>query len=127
MTDRNIDKHKRQPLLGWPSWGQWKALADSLQGKLFEVLDPFAKCREGPAACEQVLKNPENPFFTQDTPGGHSSEMSYFSADWQNSLGGDNDPRLLALKHKYDPTGLFLAHHYVGSEGWRCDVLRSAA
>jgi hypothetical protein len=47
--------------------------------------------------------------------------MSYFSADWQNSLGGDNDPRLLALKHKYDPTGLFLAHHYVGSEGWSRD------
>jgi hypothetical protein len=102
MTDRNIDKHKRQFLLGsggltalsmsglisakspvstpapvlrneisrrlrhvqlgWPFAGQWKALADSLQGKLFEVRDPFAKCMEGPTACEQDLKNPENPF-----------------------------------------------------------------
>jgi len=58
---------------GWPSANEWKALADSLQGKLFEVPDPFAKCSEGPSACEQVLKDFENPYFIQDTPGATQS------------------------------------------------------
>ena len=54
---------------GWPSTDQWQTLADSLQGKLFRVPDPFANCAQGPAACDAVLKNFENPFFIQDTPG----------------------------------------------------------
>jgi len=54
---------------GWPAADKWQALAKSMQGKLFEVPDPFAKCSEGPAACDAVLKDFENPYFIQDTPG----------------------------------------------------------
>lgn len=50
--------------------------------------------------------------------GGYSSEMRYNDQNWQTNAWGDNYPRLLAIKKKYDPTGLFMAHHYVGSEGW---------
>lgn len=50
--------------------------------------------------------------------GGYSSEMRYDDQNWQTNAWGDNYPRLLAIKKKYDPTGLFMAHHYVGSEGW---------
>jgi FAD/FMN-containing dehydrogenase len=53
--------------------------------------------------------------------GGYCSEMSYFTPNWQTAAWGDNYARLLALKKKYDPTGLFMAHHYVGSEGWSRD------
>lgn len=58
---------------GWPSTAQWQTLADSLQGKLFKVPDPFANCSQGPAACEAVLKDFENPYFIQDTPGATQS------------------------------------------------------
>jgi FAD/FMN-containing dehydrogenase len=52
------------------------------------------------------------------TPGAGSyvNETDYFEADWQRSFWGDNYPRLLAIKRKYDPQGLFSCHHCVGSE-----------
>jgi len=53
-------------------------------------------------------------------PGGGSyvAEGDYFNGDWQNAHWGPNYPRLLAVKEKYDPAGLFFVHHGVGSEGW---------
>jgi FAD/FMN-containing dehydrogenase len=36
---------------------------------------------------------------------------SYFGREWQRAY-----PRLLAIKKKYDPTGLFFVYHGVGSE-----------
>lgn len=42
-----------------------------------------------------------------------------WSQDWQQSFyGNDTYKRLLALKQKIDPTGLFYAHKGVGSEDW---------
>ncbi|HTG18895.1 MAG TPA: BBE domain-containing protein [Reyranella sp.] len=32
-----------------------------------------------------------------------------------------NYARLLAVKTKYDPSGLFFVHHGVGSEAWSAD------
>ncbi len=48
-------------------------------------------------------------------------ETDYFEPNWQESFWGDNYPRLLAIKHKYDPDGLFFLHHGVGSEDWSAD------
>lgn len=54
--------------------------------------------------------------------GGYSSEMSYFAPNWQaDAWGSANYARLLKLKHQYDPDGVFMAHHYVGSEQWDSD------
>ncbi len=50
--------------------------------------------------------------------GSYSSEMSYFEPNWQEAAWGPNYPRLLAAKRKYDPDGLFIGHHQVGSESW---------
>lgn len=57
------------------------------------------------------------------TPGGGSylSESNYFEADWRASFWGENYPRLLAVKDRYDPEGLFVVHHGVGSERWSHD------
>jgi FAD/FMN-containing dehydrogenase len=54
-------------------------------------------------------------------PGSYVSESNFFEPDWQHSFWGDNYPRLLAVKAKYDPTGLFFVHHGVGSEDWSAD------
>jgi FAD/FMN-containing dehydrogenase len=53
--------------------------------------------------------------------GSYVAESSYFEADWQNAYWGANYPSLLAVKSKYDPSGLFFVHHGVGSEAWSAD------
>jgi FAD/FMN-containing dehydrogenase len=52
------------------------------------------------------------------TPGAGSyvNEADYFEPDWQKAFWGENYPRLLAIKRKWDPEGLFTCHHCVGSE-----------
>ena len=49
------------------------------------------------------------------------SESDYFEADWRNAFWGANYARLLAVKDRYDPEGLFVVHHGVGSERWSED------
>ncbi len=53
--------------------------------------------------------------------GSYVSESDFFERDWQHSFWGPNYPRLLAIKNKYDPDGLFFVHHGVGSEQWSSD------
>ena len=53
--------------------------------------------------------------------GSYISESDYFERDWQTSFWGTNYPKLAAVKHKYDPAGLFFVHHGVGSEAWSAD------
>jgi FAD/FMN-containing dehydrogenase len=48
--------------------------------------------------------------------GSYVNETDYFEPDWQHSFWGENYPRLLQVKQKYDPAGLFLVHHGVGSD-----------
>ena len=53
--------------------------------------------------------------------GSYVNECDYFLADWQRAQWGDNYPRLVDIKRRYDPKGLFFVHHGVGSEGWSAD------
>ena len=53
--------------------------------------------------------------------GSYVSESDFFEQDWQQSFWGSNYARLLAVKDKYDPDGLFFVHHGVGSERWSAD------
>ena len=53
--------------------------------------------------------------------GSYVSESNYFERSWQRSFWGPNYPRLLQVKTKYDPGGLFFVHHGVGSEEWSAD------
>ncbi|KAK3987469.1 bifunctional solanapyrone synthase [Cladorrhinum sp. PSN332] len=50
--------------------------------------------------------------------GAYMSEGDINEPNFQQSFYGSHYPRLLALKNKYDPTGLFYAPTAVGSEGW---------
>jgi hypothetical protein len=54
-------------------------------------------------------------------PGSYVAESDFFEAKWQRSYWGGNYPRLAAVKKKYDPDGLFIVHHGVGSEAWSDD------
>jgi Berberine and berberine like len=49
------------------------------------------------------------------------AESNFFEPGWQESFWGSNYARLLTVKDKYDPDGLFVVHHGVGSERWSAD------
>lgn len=53
--------------------------------------------------------------------GSYVSESDYFLRNWQQGLWGANYPRLARAKRRYDPGGLFVVHHGVGSEAWSPD------
>jgi hypothetical protein len=55
------------------------------------------------------------------------SESNFFEKDWQRSYWGANYERLLAVKRRYDPDGLFFVHHGVGSEDWSMDGFEKSA
>ena len=53
--------------------------------------------------------------------GCYFAESDFFEPAWQEAYWGPHYPRLLAVKQKYDPAGLFFVHHGVGSEAWSAD------
>jgi FAD/FMN-containing dehydrogenase len=53
--------------------------------------------------------------------GSYVSESNFFEPQWQTSYWGPNYPKLLSIKKKYDPAGLFFVHNGVGSEEWSAD------
>jgi FAD/FMN-containing dehydrogenase len=54
-------------------------------------------------------------------PGAYLGESNFFEETWRESFWGPNYAKLLAIKDKYDPDGLFFGHHGVGSERWSAD------
>jgi hypothetical protein len=59
--------------------------------------------------------------------GSYVSESDFFQPNWQRAFWGTNYNRLLAVKMKYDPSGLFFVHHGVNSERWDADGFRRLA
>jgi FAD/FMN-containing dehydrogenase len=51
----------------------------------------------------------------RERPASYFNETDYFEADWQTAFWGDHYPRLLRVKERYDPGGLFFVHHGVGT------------
>jgi FAD/FMN-containing dehydrogenase len=52
----------------------------------------------------------------REQPASYLNETDYFQADWQTAFWGDHYARLLQVKNRYDPGGLFVVHHGVGTE-----------
>ncbi len=53
--------------------------------------------------------------------GSYLSEAGFFDRTWARDYWGPHYPRLQAVKRRYDPDGLFIVHHGVGSEEWSVD------
>jgi FAD/FMN-containing dehydrogenase len=53
--------------------------------------------------------------------GSYLSESNFFNERWQQAYFGSRYPRLKSIKRRYDPEGLFIVHHGVGSEEWSPD------
>jgi FAD/FMN-containing dehydrogenase len=53
--------------------------------------------------------------------GSYLSESNFFNQRWQQDYFGPNYRRLRDIKRHYDPEGLFIVHHGVGSEDWSAD------
>ncbi len=51
----------------------------------------------------------------REQPASYFNETDYFQEDWQTAFWGDNYARLVRVKERYDPGGLFLVHHGVGT------------
>jgi len=52
----------------------------------------------------------------REQPASYFNETDYFQADWQTAFWGDHYARLLRVKERYDPGGLFFVHHGVGTD-----------
>lgn len=70
----------------------------------------------GRSAAAQVRKAIDVLRALQARPASYVSESDYFEPNWQASFWGDNYPRLLRAKRRYDPGNLFTTHHGPGSE-----------
>jgi berberine-like enzyme len=78
-------------------------------------LDAARKDARSIEAATRALKSvvPEAPAYV--------AESSYFQSAWQTAYWGANYARLLEIKKRYDPAGLFFVRHGVGSEDWSPD------
>ncbi|KAK8876992.1 FAD-binding domain-containing protein [Apiospora arundinis] len=71
-------------------------------------------------AGQNLVTNDLVPALTKLTPDGaaYLSEVDFQQPDFQRTLYGAHYPRLLEVKHKYDPAGIMYAKTAVGSEEW---------
>ena len=53
--------------------------------------------------------------------GSYVAESNFFNENWRDDYWGEHYARLRRIKSRYDPGGLFITHHGVGSEDWSAD------
>jgi FAD/FMN-containing dehydrogenase len=53
--------------------------------------------------------------------GSYVAESNFFNENWREDYWGEHYTRLRRIKDRYDPDGLFINHHGVGSEDWSAD------
>lgn len=73
-------------------------------------LEEGARSKERVATAMRAIRS------VTEGAGAYANEADYFEPDWQHAFWGSNYERLLGIKKKYDPRGLFTCHHCVGSE-----------
>jgi FAD/FMN-containing dehydrogenase len=76
---------------------------------------------EGRKAAQRVHQCMDQLRAIVPNPGAYVSESNYFESGWQQAYWGSNYPRLVEIKKKYDPDGLFIIHNGIGSDDWSAD------
>ena len=98
------------------SWARRRAAGVSGRGR------PRARRRAAAAAHAQAIARAmEEMRKLVPAPAPTSPRATTSSRDWQEAFWGANYARLLAVKERYDPEGLFFVHHGAGSERWSAD------
>ncbi|KAI0172765.1 6-hydroxy-D-nicotine oxidase [Hypoxylon sp. FL1284] len=97
-----------------PQWRRTAVMSSYSLPYSFEA--PFAAMR---ARQDRITRDVMSPIeaVTPDA-GAYINEADFQQPDWQRTFFGDNYERLLEVKRKYDPKGLFWNAIAVGSEGW---------
>lgn len=94
----------------------------AFRNALAQVIWPFAQRVMNPPLRTPALQIIEkaNNFLKDITPGGGNNmyEADWNEPDWKQAFFGDNYDRLLQIKNKYDPHGLFDCFKCVGWTGY---------
>ena len=77
---------------------------------LASCIDPTSQMMLGSQCKQASLKS----YFAGS--GSYINENNPFDEDWREQQWGVNYPRLLKIKRRYDPSGVFVCHHCVGSD-----------
>lgn len=100
------------------------ALNPSWRRALGEIVVPIGWKDDTPVVVQnmlmKVLTNVAMPILAAVEPnmGAYTNEADPNEPKWQTVFWGTNYPRLLWIKNKWDPRGLFRCNRCVGSERW---------
>ena len=100
------------------------ALNPSWRKALGELIVPVIWMDSTPAEVQAELAtgltNTLMPILAAVDPsmGAYTNEANPYEPEWQTVFWGTNYPRLLKVKHRWDPCGLFRCNRCVGSERW---------
>ncbi|ROW06279.1 hypothetical protein VPNG_08072 [Cytospora leucostoma] len=109
----NVGKQPTSPNSAHPYWRESLFLA--FLGNMYDRSNNTANL-----VGQQVVTNDYVPALEAITPNGaaYLNEADFNQPNWQETFYGSNYPRLLSIKQRYDPDGIFWAKTAVGSEGW---------
>jgi FAD/FMN-containing dehydrogenase len=70
---------------------------------------------KGQLEAEYVTRSMAQLKALRSQPASYFNETDYFQSDWKTAFWGGHYARLLQVKERYDPAGLFYVHHGVGT------------
>lgn len=103
---------------------QWSAVNPAWRGALLQLQLTLpwneSLAFDDNVALQAELTDVIVPQFTEITPdsGAYGNEASFMEDDWKVTFFGSNYDDLLAVKNKWDPSGVFYAYKGVGSDSW---------
>jgi FAD/FMN-containing dehydrogenase len=110
----NVSRFARSIRAVLPQWRD--AAVMSAYSLPYDFSAPIAEMR----ARQDFITREIMPVIEAVTPGAgaYINEADYQQPGWQEVFFGGNYDRLLEVKKRYDPSGLFWNALAVGSEGW---------